>query len=151
MGRWHIVYTSLDFWRNRFNPTVTYTLEGERILDEVRYTNERGSPQQVVGYDVVLHHGGSLFQWRAKDWYLRFLTSQWGVIDHDDACEQWAMTYFSKTLFTAAGMDIYARAPVLDDAPYQQILTRIAQLEFLHEHVAALYPTRRWEEIEARE
>lgn len=37
-------------------------------------------------------------------------SSQWQVLGYDERAG-WAVTYFSKTLFTPAGMDLYARDP----------------------------------------
>jgi hypothetical protein len=37
-------------------------------------------------------------------------TSNWQVLGYDPD-QGWAVTYFSKTLFTPAGLDIYVRDP----------------------------------------
>lgn len=38
-------------------------------------------------------------------------SSHWEVLGHGDGVdgEQWVVTYFAKTLFTPAGLDIYSR------------------------------------------
>lgn len=41
-------------------------------------------------------------------------TSRWQMLGYnsgDDGQVPWALTYFEKTLFTPAGMDIYSRTP----------------------------------------
>ena len=142
-GRWHIQKTSLDFWRTRFSATVTYTPEsdvsGIKLLDEVRYKNNRGAEKTVVGYDSLRSGIEGQFLWRGKPWYLRFLQSEWGIVAHDDDYADWAVTYFSKTMFTAAGMDIYSRSEVLDDGKYQKILDRISGVSFLKPYLCKLY------------
>ena len=55
------------------------------------------------------------FKWRGKGW-LAIASSRWQVLGcsadpspgNPDA---WAVTYFEKTLFTPAGLDVYARTP----------------------------------------
>lgn len=145
-GQWFICHTSLSFWRGKTHPTITYTASGAyspaRILDEVRYHDAQGRPQAVVGYDRLLDTKGSALEWVAQPWYLRFLRSTWGVVAHDAHYAQWAVTYFSKTLFTAAGMDIYARSLPLENARYREILAQVAAIEFLQPHLTALYATQ---------
>lgn len=145
-GKWYIQKTSLAFWENRFSPTVTYTPEANspamKMLDEVRYKNKRGVVKEVVGYDYLTSNINGQFMWRAKPWYLYFLKSEWGIVDHDEAYTDWAVTYFSKTAFTPEGMDIYSRSEVLDDDKYKEILQRIAGVGFLKPHLDKLYQTK---------
>lgn len=129
-GRWYIVQTSLPFWQQRSHPCVNYTLENHqgqpRLLDEVSYLNASGQPRRVLGYDYLVQHPAGQFLWLAKPWYLFFLRSRWGVLAHDPDCSEWAVTCFSKTLFTPAGLDIYSRSPQLNPEALLQI---DAQLE----------------------
>jgi len=145
-GKWYIQKTSLNFWQNRFAPTVEYSIEpcasGVRVLDEVRYKNHRGSKKDVVGYDYLTPGINGQFLWQAKPWYLRFLKSEWGVVDHNEDYT-WAVTFFSKTLFTPAGVDVYSRAASLDEQTYAAILERIAGVDFIQPFVKQLYQTKR--------
>ena len=54
------------------------------------------------------------FKWRGRGW-LAIATSRWRVLgcsaDVEDPARAWAVTYFEKTLFTPAGLDVYAREP----------------------------------------
>ncbi len=145
-GKWFIQKTSLDFWLNRFSPTVTYTIEETlpefKILDEVRYLNKRGVAKEVVGYDVAKRAINGQFMWQAKPWFLRFLKSEWGVVAHDEESDDWAVTYFSKTAFTPEGMDIYSRSEVLGEDKYQEILQKISNVGFLKPYIGQLYQTK---------
>ena len=145
-GKWFIQKTSLDFWLNRFSPTVTYTIEDEssetKLLDEVRYLNKRGTAKEVVGYDILQSAINGQFMWQAKPWFLRFLKSEWGVVAHDEEYNDWAVTYFSKTAFTPEGMDIYSRSEVLDDDKYEEILQKISEVGFLKPFISQLYQTK---------
>ena len=53
---------------------------------------------------------GWAFGWRGKGW-LMIASSQWEVLGYgsDSQGKDWIVTYFSKTLFTPAGIDIYSR------------------------------------------
>ena len=61
------------------------------------------------------------FKWRGKGW-LKVASSRWQILGCSPrltlASESsgpvdlpWVLTYFDKTLFTSAGLDIYARSP----------------------------------------
>ena len=146
-GKWFIQKTSLGFWLNRSSPTVTYTIEEgtsePKFLDEVRYLDKRGAAKEIVGYDTLQRSLNGQFLWQAKPWYLRFLKSEWGVVAHDDAYEDWAVTYFSKTTLTPEGMDIYSRTEELDDEKYAEILQKISGVGFLDQYTSRLYQTHK--------
>lgn len=52
---------------------------------------------------------GGEWNWRGKGW-LKVASSHWEVLGWGDLDEnQWVVTYFGKTLFTPAGVDVYTR------------------------------------------
>lgn len=146
-GKWYIQKTSINFWLNRFSPTVTYTIEKNspeiKILDRVRYINSCGKTKEVIGYDSLRTDINGQFRWQAKSWYLRFLKSEWGIVAHDEEYNDWAVTYFSKTAFTPEGMDIYSRSKVLTNNKYQEILQTISDMCFLKPYIDQLYQTKK--------
>lgn len=154
-GRWYIIETSLPFWQHRRTPTITYTQQrckGQpRLLDQVRYLNAAGQRKQIVGYDYALEADSLAkqghFNWVAQPWYLFFLKSQWGVVAHDLDYSEWAVTYFSKTLFTAAGIDIYSRQPFLASHTRQQIIEHISPIDALQPHIENLYLTNQTRKV----
>lgn len=116
-GTWHVVATSLPFWRSRQSPSVTYTpLPDGRILDVVHYTS-RGRGRLVIGADTVVEGG---YHWRGLTPLTRLTSSRWRVVAADESAAsldgRWAVTAFEKTLFTPAGIDVYCRAPAIDPA-----------------------------------
>ena len=130
-GRWHIVKTSLAMWRTRSSPTVTYArLPGDpaRLTDEIRYLNRRGRPGRLLGVDTQHASDGRIFRWRGSGLLTRWLSSAWCFVDHDPEWRRWAVTYFTATPFTAAGLDIYARDPDLDAATLAEIEARLARI-----------------------
>ena len=58
-----------------------------------------------------LQHGLA-YSWRGKGW-LKIASSNWEIlgwgVDEHNPQNDWVVTYFSKTLFTPAGIDIYCR------------------------------------------
>ncbi|UOH79257.1 hypothetical protein LQV05_000252 [Cryptococcus neoformans] len=66
----------------------------------------------VKGIDTLSPgSNGATFDWKGKG-LLFFVHSHWEVLGYGKDVEQgleWAVTYFSKTLFTPAGIDIYVR------------------------------------------
>lgn len=52
-----------------------------------------------------------VWNWRGKGW-LMIASSRWETIGYgEEEGNAWVVTYFSKTLFTPAGIDIYSRQP----------------------------------------
>ena len=73
------------------------------------------------------------FKWRGRGW-LAIATSRWRVLgcsaDVEDPARAWAVTYFEKTLFTPAGLDVYAREPgALPREVVERILEEAKRLE----------------------
>ncbi|THH13215.1 hypothetical protein EW146_g6973 [Bondarzewia mesenterica] len=78
-------------------------------------------PARVVGIDTLNTASASptRFKWRGKG-LLMIASSRWQLLGYHhhtssdpqpDSTTPWAVTYFEKTLFTPAGLDIYARKP----------------------------------------
>lgn len=108
-GTWSIAATNFSMWVNgdRREPRFSYGLVSADPLvldDEVSYINRKDVAKTIRGVD--LSHGGS-FVWRGKG-VLRLLTSRWSVIGASEDASVLAIE-FSKSLFTAAGIDIIVR------------------------------------------
>lgn len=143
-GTWCIVSTSLSFWKTRQNPRIRYTPEPVLspyrelcLRDEVLYTRN-GKLQTVLGYDTPL--SDTHFVWRGEPWYLRWLTSHWQVVLRGPE-DCWVVTYFEKTLFTDAGVDVYAREATLDEAVLREIYGQMAEVEVLKPFVGQMFLT----------
>ncbi|ETW81059.1 hypothetical protein HETIRDRAFT_427868 [Heterobasidion irregulare TC 32-1] len=105
-----------------------------RINDLVEYRSIAASassrPSRVLGVDTLDPASPTRFKWRGKG-LLIIASSRWHLLGYHspvpspspspgtgpdptvaaDAPPSWAVTFFEKTLFTPAGLDIYARAP----------------------------------------
>lgn len=81
-----------------------------------------GKPSTIAGTDHTLAAGR--FKWRGNG-LLFIASSKWQVLGCNTSDAEgghpWAVTFFEKTLFTPAGLDIYARSaeglpePLLED------------------------------------
>ena len=63
---------------------------------------------------------------------LMIASSHWEVLGYGDldAGQQWAVTYFAKTLFTPAGIDIYSRTKEgLSEAVIAAVKEALANIE----------------------
>ncbi|MCC6897030.1 MAG: hypothetical protein IT321_29695 [Anaerolineae bacterium] len=116
-GTWTVQATNFPLWLkgDKLAPTFTYTaLDDGRLLDEVRYQRQAdGSTQTITGYDRFDTATGR-FIWRGKG-LLFIARSEWRVLTAADD-GQTAIILFSKTLFTAAGLDVIARSSDYDPA-----------------------------------
>jgi len=138
--------------QNRKDVTITYAFKersGDLIqLDDiVEYRAKTDPPTSkrstVIGVDTLLAPScpggvGSRFKWRGKGW-LMIASSRWQILGCQcqpldsatpgTSTPEWALTYFAKTLFTPAGMDIYARTPEgLPDVLLQAIISKAKAL-----------------------
>ncbi|EAL23603.1 hypothetical protein CNBA2500 [Cryptococcus deneoformans B-3501A] len=139
MGKWGVVWSTLPMWKDKKDVTITYTPVAKRceakiveFEDLVEYktksstnggkTNTSKSQDEepgrcandiaVKGIDTLSPgSNGATFDWKGKG-LLFFVHSHWEVLGYGKDVEQgleWAVTYFSRTLFTPAGIDIYVR------------------------------------------
>eukprot|EP01012_Entosiphon_sulcatum_P037653 TRINITY_DN4842_c0_g2_i1.p1 TRINITY_DN4842_c0_g2~~TRINITY_DN4842_c0_g2_i1.p1 ORF type:complete len:188 (-),score=20.33 TRINITY_DN4842_c0_g2_i1:15-536(-) len=132
-GKWYVVASTLDFWRTRGNGSITYSLlprapsGKQQLKDEVCYTSRsfigKNSSSSVVGVDEQLQEHVGEFAWRGAGFPLKLLHSEWRVVGHDDGFAEWAVTWFSSTVFTKEGMDIYCRSP----HPSPELITRLRE------------------------
>ncbi|MFD1141536.1 lipocalin family protein [Larkinella insperata] len=115
-GTWFICSTNFPMWLkgDKTHPTFTYTVVQKDndivLLDEVRYL-KNGSSKTLIGYDYPDKTDPMGFVWRGKG-FLRIAKSNWKVALLDPA-GQWAVIWFSKTLFTPEGVDIISRTAKL--------------------------------------
>jgi hypothetical protein len=116
IGTWFIISSDAPIWLkgNKESPTLNYTLQEKksdyRMLDETKYS-QKGKHKTIAGYDHSAPGKPKGFVWRGKG-ALFFVKSKWEVRLQDPAGE-WAVIYYSKTLFTPKGADILSRKPTL--------------------------------------
>jgi hypothetical protein len=134
--------------------TITYAPHASdpaKFDDVVAYRAAGAAPasslSRIVGVDT-LANAPARFKWRGRGW-LAPITSRWQLLgvraaDAEDG-PAWAVTFFEKTLFTPAGIDLYARSGAgLPDALVEEIkdklkgvggdVARLAEELFLLEH-----------------
>ncbi|RSH87331.1 hypothetical protein EHS25_003240 [Saitozyma podzolica] len=120
MGTWNVAWSTLPMWKDKKNVNIHYV----SLTDESRPTKfestvsyikqsqpDTASPSTVRGVEALTPGtNGATFDWRGRNW-LFFVHSHWEVLGYgdDQAGLEWAVTFFSKTLFTPAGIDIYVR------------------------------------------
>jgi len=134
---WFIISSSLPFWKNKKNATISYSNvanEPSNVLyDLVEYhphlTDRSDSKRKrIAGIDrpKTGHNGDDQqsveWRWRGKG-VLRLLSSDWRIIGYnlsssgngdDGRCASdpdWVITFFRQTLITPTGIDIYSRSP----------------------------------------
>jgi hypothetical protein len=140
-GTWFIISTNFPMWLkpNTHNPTFNYTIsekKGQHILfDEVRYVKNKKS-KTISGYDYPDTKIKNGFTWRGKG-LLIIAKSKWEVRLIDEQ-KQWAVIYFSKTLFTPEGVDIISRTEILNKTTLEEIKEKMAMDSVLKKHISSL-------------
>lgn len=111
-GTWYIVRTSLALWRRRAAPALTYApLPDGSVLDATTY-RRRGRTRRIIGVDTPDGDGG--WVWRGVEPLTLVARSRWRVIesaDSDSIETGWMIIHFSRTPFTAEGVDLCLRSP----------------------------------------
>lgn len=116
-GTWHVTHSSLSLWNDKRNVKLNYKLlepaaDGSaRLEDRAEYQALTSDKVKTIhGVDTATGNTGS-WDWRGNGWLKVAGTSHWEILGYGDleGGNSWALTYFSKTLFTAAGMDIISR------------------------------------------
>ena len=92
---------------------------------------------QIVGVDKLVAPEGKpsvRFKWRGRGW-LVVASSRWQLLGYGNGSAEgdddpaWAVTFFEQTLFTPAGIDIYARtSDGLPTALVEQITSGLTSL-----------------------
>jgi hypothetical protein len=100
-------------WKNARNVSITYSPlpnAPEKIDDLVTYQALSGDKVKTIsGVDTPAGLGA--WNWRGNGW-LMIVSSHWEVLgwgEEGAPAGQWVVTYFARTLFTPAGIDIYSR------------------------------------------
>ncbi|MDF7819170.1 hypothetical protein P1X15_16245 [Runella sp. MFBS21] len=140
VGTWFICFTNFPMWLkgNKTNPTFNYSIikgKENQLLDEVKFL-KKGKEKSIRGIDYQDNQVPSTFVWRGQG-MLRVLKSKWQVklLDKDG---QWAVIWFSKTLFTPEGVDVICRPPRLDADTFNHIKNQMLQDSVLKKHVHTL-------------
>jgi hypothetical protein len=115
IGTWHVTHSTLPLWKNKRNVNITYKLlpadsSGVQKLDDlVQYQGiDSGKIKSVHGIDTPTPGNPGAWDWRGKGW-LMIASSHWECLGFGGDDEKWIVTYFAKTIFTPAGIDIYSR------------------------------------------
>ncbi|KAJ9645698.1 hypothetical protein H2201_007487 [Coniosporium apollinis] len=126
-GKWHVTHSTLPMWRSKKNVCISYTplpspapttsasspTTLPRLDDLVEYQAHNSSKTKSIhGISTPSNRSGWTYTWRGKGW-LTIASSQWEILGYgkEEGGNRWAVTYFAKTLFTPAGLDVYSRDP----------------------------------------
>jgi hypothetical protein len=109
-------------WRSARNVRITYTpLPGSdpvQLDDLVEYNPLNSEKAKSVRGVDKPEAGGWAYKWRGRGW-LVIAGSRWEVLGYGteereggdgEGANEWVVTFFAKTLFTPAGLDLYSRS-----------------------------------------
>ncbi len=144
-GRWSIQLTNFPMWLTgtKRRPSLEYgLLDGDpRLTDAVTYFTAGGKRKQILGFDAQDPANPAHFTWRGKG-LLSLLSSDWYVV-HLDAAAGVAAIYFTRTLFTPAGVDVVARAEAASAAAMEPALAALRRVPESAAMVDTLRPVHR--------
>ncbi len=140
-GTCFIISTNFPIWLDgsETNPTFNYTVTGKKgktfLIDEVKYT-KNGKTKTINGFDYLNPNNDKAFTWQGKG-FLAIAKSRWEIKLQDEKNE-WAVIWFSKTLFTPEGVDIISKKSKLDKSLIEEIKTKMLADRVLKKHVGSL-------------
>lgn len=112
MGAWHVTHSTLPMWKKNRNVVITYkALDAPAgAIDDLVEYQPLGSDKKkrVEGIDKPDANVEAAYNWRGRG-LLKIASSHWEVLGYGEEDGGWVVTFFEKTLFTPAGVDIYAR------------------------------------------
>ena len=143
-GTWYVTHSTLPMWKSKRNVTITYkplNPSSSSISQDVTDKLESSVEYQTLSSDKIKNVKGietssgkdsGAWDWRGKGW-LMIASSHWEVLGWGDleGEQQWAVTYFAKTLFTPAGIDIYSRTK---EGLSEDVVTEIKKVLAAIEH-----------------
>ena len=114
-GRWHIVATTLPFWRNKQGPVAEYGVAPDGSMRDRLEWWVGTKHHELSGRDTP---DGDHFVWRGTGLAALF-SSRWRFVELSDTH---AVTWFARATFgvTPEGMDVYGRTEDLDWRPIVQ-------------------------------
>lgn len=142
-GTWFICFSNFPMWTkgDKHNPAFHYEIvsqsKGKSVLsDEVSYI-KNDKKKYIRGYDTQSDSDANAFVWKGKG-LLKVLRSNWRVALRDEQNGQWAVIYFSKTLFTPEGVDIISREPSLPKETWELIQVKMSGDPVLAKHLSKI-------------
>ena len=140
-GTWFIISSNFPMWLDgtKTNPTFNYTVAEKNgktfLIDEVKYT-KNGKTKTINGFDYLNPKNDKAFTWQGKG-FLAIAKSRWEIklIDENN---QWAVIWFSKTLFTPEGVDIISKNKQLNESVMKEIKTKMLAVSILKKHIGSL-------------
>ena len=126
--------STLPLWKDKRNVNIAYELLPQnQIKDTTTYQAQSANAKvkSLSGINTPPADNPGAFDWRGTGW-LKIATSHWEVLGYGDLEDgnRWLVTYFSKTLFTPAGLDIYSRAKRgLSESELKSVQDALASLE----------------------
>lgn len=128
MGDWYVVRTTLDFWDHRTDPVLRYERLPPAESGAARWSDtvlfrKNGKDKRISGVDTQSLYREGHFQWQGRG-LLAALHSQCSIVALDPE-GNWAVSWFSATAATPAGMDLLTRRP---DPPAAWVAAAEAEL-----------------------
>lgn len=108
---WYVTHSTLPMWKKNKNVRITYkplSAPAGALDDLVEYNPiDSDKHKTVLGIDTPDATRHSAYNWRGRG-LLKIASSHWEVLGYGEEDGGWMVTFFSKTMFTPAGIDVYA-------------------------------------------
>jgi hypothetical protein len=142
-GKWYVVVTNYNFWKNesRTNPVINLELlnipHGRTFVSRVTY-KWRGFSRTITGYESKDNSNPGRYVWQGKG-LLSIIKNEWYLIAVADDYS-WAFTFFPKSnVGTPEGIDILSRTPDMSEELMQKIIAQVREDEFMKEKTEGIF------------
>lgn len=150
-GLWFITRTSVAFWKDKRNATVTFTQVKSNTsgaLDNlaIYQTLSSDNLKSVHGTDRPSQNNPGTFDWRGNGW-LSIASSRWEILRYgvEGNGGAWLLVHTQASIFTSEGFILYSRKKEILQSDVQMTLEgRLAEYQpgHLKELVVAMFEVK---------
>ncbi|CAG8970820.1 hypothetical protein HYALB_00001608 [Hymenoscyphus albidus] len=153
VGTWHIIRTSVPFWKDKRNPTVTFQKHSDStsttsyLENSTNYQPSTSTKIKTVnGTDSPVTEQQGTYEWRGAGW-LKVASSSWEILGYEKSgVNAWLFVYTPGSIFTTGGLILYSNSKEgLSEGALERLEAVFAGWKHpkLQELVVSMYDTRR--------
>lgn len=125
LGTWHIIRTSVPFWIDKRNPSVTFSAPSISKTTSTSTSPSNSSPSHlnnsttyqalsssnfktVKGTDTPIPNQQGIYEWRGTGW-LKIASSKWEILGYEKTNDDaWLFVFTPGSILTTGGLILYS-------------------------------------------
>lgn len=114
VGTWQIIRTSVPFWKDKKNPSVTFkkpssSVSAVYLENSTNYQPDSSSKIKTVsGTDTPVPNQQGIYEWRGLG-FLKIASSKWEILGYEKTGDDaWLFVSTPGSIFTTGGLILYS-------------------------------------------